>query len=78
MTLTQCGWRNPLHRDSGNAVNFLHGACVGPFIYLVQAEILAGLALLAVGDREPGLHECLDTIRQNIASSWLKVFNGEP
>jgi adenosylhomocysteinase len=21
--------------NSGNAVNFLHGACVGPFIYLV-------------------------------------------
>ena len=64
--------------NSGNAVNFLHGACVGPFIYLVQAEILAGLALLAVGDREPGLHECPDTIRQNIASSWLRIFNADP
>jgi len=38
--------------NSGNAVNFLHGACVGPFIYLVQAEILAALSLLAAGDRD--------------------------
>jgi adenosylhomocysteinase len=64
--------------NSGNAVNFLHGACVGPFIYLVQAEILAALSLLAAGDRGPGLHECPDTIRHRIASTWLKVFNGEP
>lgn len=63
--------------NSGNAVNFLHGACVGPFIYLVQAEILAALSLLAAGDREPGLHECPGTIRQSIAATWLKVFNGE-
>lgn len=64
--------------NSGNAVNFLHGACVGPFIYLVQAEILAALSLLAAGDREPGLHECPDTIRHRIAGTWLKVFNREP
>jgi adenosylhomocysteinase len=31
----------------GNAVNFLHGASVGSFILLVQAEILAALAVLA-------------------------------
>jgi adenosylhomocysteinase len=59
-------------------VNFLHGACVGPFLYLVQAEILAALSLLAAGDRQPGLYECPDTIRHRIASTWLKVFNGEP
>ncbi len=29
--------------NGGNAVNFLHGACVGSFIYLVQAEILAAV-----------------------------------
>jgi adenosylhomocysteinase len=64
--------------NAGDAVNFLHGASVGPFIYLVQAEILAALSLLAASDIEAGLRECPDTIRQSIASTWLKVFNGEP
>lgn len=31
----------------GNAVNFLHGASVGSFILLVQAEILAAHTVLA-------------------------------
>jgi hypothetical protein len=32
---------------TGNAVNFLHGASVGPYIFfLVQAEILAGIRML--------------------------------
>ncbi|MGH3928790.1 MAG: hypothetical protein ACRDTF_02285, partial [Pseudonocardiaceae bacterium] len=41
----------------GNAVNFLHGASVGTFIFLVQAEILAALASLAAAGHEPGMHE---------------------
>jgi hypothetical protein len=36
--------------NGGNAVNFLHGTSVGPFIHLVQAEILAGIRLLASGE----------------------------
>jgi adenosylhomocysteinase len=64
--------------NSGNAVNFLHGASVGSFIYLVQAEILTALAALAAGDRDPGVHECDATIRKFIASTWLQVFNGAP
>lgn len=43
--------------NHGNAVNFLHGASVGPFIFLVQGEILAGVRLLAQGDLNPGLYE---------------------
>lgn len=60
----------------GNAVNFLHGASVGPFIYLVQAEILAALALLSSGDHESGIHEVTGETRQVIASTWLNYFNG--
>ncbi|WP_308267975.1 hypothetical protein [Yinghuangia soli] len=39
--------------NGGNAVNFLHGASVGPFIFLVQAEILAGPAMLTAADSMP-------------------------
>lgn len=61
----------------GNAVNFLHGASVGAFIFLVQAEILAALARLSGGDIEPGYHEMPDADRRLIASIWLAHFNAE-
>lgn len=60
----------------GNAVNFLHGASVGAFIFLVQAEILAALASLATADHEPGLHELDATDRTFIAATWLRYFDG--
>jgi adenosylhomocysteinase len=64
--------------NEGNAINFVHGASVGAFIYLVQAEILAATAALADGNLEPGLHECDDNTRKFIAATWLQVFNGAP
>jgi adenosylhomocysteinase len=60
----------------GNAVNFLHGASVGAFIFLVQAEILSALSLLAGVSTEPGLHEVDHTERSRIASLWLHYFEG--
>ena len=60
--------------NKGNAVNFLHGASVGPFIFLVQAEILAAVAKLARRMVEPGLHEIPDA-RAMIAATWLNYFN---
>lgn len=60
----------------GNAVNFLHGACVGAFAFLVQAEILAAVATLASGGHEPGLHELDATTRSFIAATWLRYFDG--
>jgi adenosylhomocysteinase len=60
----------------GNAVNFLHGASVGAFIFLVQAEILAALATLASAGHEPGLHELDATDRTFIAATWLRYFDG--
>jgi adenosylhomocysteinase len=62
--------------NEGNAVNFLHGASVGAFIYLVQAEILAAMALLSGQDYDPGLHETPAGIRKFIASTWMRYFNG--
>lgn len=59
----------------GNAVNFLHGASVGAFIFLIQAEILAATARLVGGDIEPGYHEVSDADRRLIAQTWLAHFN---
>ncbi len=61
--------------NKGNAVNFLHGASVGPFIFLVQAEILAASALLSRQNLEPGMHEASAHDRSTIAATWLDYFN---
>ncbi len=61
--------------NNGDAVNFLHGASVGPFIFLVQAEILAAVQILARADREPGMHEVDAAHRAAIAATWLDYFN---
>ncbi|AGP57424.1 hypothetical protein M271_29910 [Streptomyces rapamycinicus NRRL 5491] len=61
--------------NNGNAVNFLHGASVGPFIFLVQAEILAALRMLARGDLAPGMHEVPSEDRATIAATWLNYYN---
>ncbi|MEV0445476.1 adenosylhomocysteinase [Streptomyces spectabilis] len=61
--------------NGGNAVNFLHGASVGPFIFLVQAEILAGAAMLARGALDATMHEVPATDRAAIAATWLNYYN---
>ncbi|MHA6762620.1 adenosylhomocysteinase [Streptacidiphilus sp. PAMC 29251] len=61
--------------NNGNAVNFLHGASVGPFIFLVQAELLAALHILARADLTPGIHEVDPAHRAAIAATWLNYFN---
>ncbi|MFI0821485.1 adenosylhomocysteinase [Streptomyces sp. NPDC021098] len=61
--------------NGGNAVNFLHGASVGPFIFLVQAEILVASTMLARGELAPGMHELGPTDRAAIAGTWLDYFN---
>ncbi|MEU6327351.1 adenosylhomocysteinase [Streptomyces sp. NPDC047049] len=61
--------------NGGNAVNFLHGASVGPFIFLVQAEILAAIRMLTRGDLAPGMHEVPAADRAAIAAIWLSYFN---
>ncbi|MFF3809163.1 NAD-binding protein [Streptomyces bacillaris] len=61
--------------NGGNAVNSLHGASVGPFILLVQAEILAAIRLLSDQHLAPGLHEVSASDRAAIAATWLSYFN---
>ncbi|WP_369356122.1 adenosylhomocysteinase [Streptomyces sp. cg2] len=61
--------------NGGNAVNFIHGASVGPFIFLVQAEILAAIRMLTREDLAPGIHEVPAPDREAIAAIWLSYFN---
>ncbi|MCQ4081962.1 adenosylhomocysteinase [Streptomyces sp. RB6PN25] len=61
--------------NGGNAVNFLHGASVGPFIFLIQAEILASIRMLTRGDLAPGMHKVPAADRAAIAATWLNYFN---
>lgn len=61
--------------NGGNAVNFIHGASVGPFIFLIQAEILAAIRMLTRGDLAPGIHEVPVPDRETIAATWLSYFN---
>lgn len=59
----------------GGAVNFVHGAAVGSYIHLVQAEILAATAALSQGGHTPGVHAMSLTDRQTIAEIWLDHFD---
>lgn len=61
--------------NRGNAVNFLHGASVGPFIFLVQSEILAAIQILSRGDLDTGMHGIGAADRADIAATWLYYFN---
>jgi adenosylhomocysteinase len=60
----------------GNAVNFLHGASVGAFIFLVQAELLVAVARLTSPGHQPGMHELDAAERSFIAATWLRYFDG--
>ncbi|MER5988963.1 adenosylhomocysteinase [Streptomyces sp. NPDC001787] len=61
--------------NGGNAVNFLHGASVGPFIFLIQAEILAAIRMLTRNNLDPGMHEVSAADRAAVAATWLSYFN---
>ncbi|MFH8368161.1 adenosylhomocysteinase [Streptomyces sp. NPDC018031] len=61
--------------NGGEAVNFIHGASVGPFIFLVQAEIIAGVCALARGDLDATMHDIPAADRSTIAATWLHYYN---
>lgn len=60
--------------NRGDAVNFLDSAVVGPFIYLVQAELLAALHILATAPPDPGFYEVPQEARSRIATTWLETY----
>jgi adenosylhomocysteinase len=63
--------------NNGEAVNFLHGAVVGPAIYLVQAEVLMAVARLLqrAYSETSNVVRVSDTDRAAIARIWLKHFD---
>ena len=61
--------------NGGNAVNFVHGAVVGPAIQLIEGEKLACLSALATGQgQSAGILELDRPTREFIASVWLDHF----
>lgn len=60
--------------NRGQAVNFIHGAAVGPFIYLIQGEILASISVLLNNRAKNEIFENGQILREVIADIWLKNF----
>jgi len=59
---------------NGNAVNFVHGACVGDFIQLVRSEMLCAVDLLINSEHQAGIHITKENLRKSIANTWLRTF----
>ncbi len=59
--------------NEGNAVNFLHGAVVGDYIYLVQAEMIAALSEMKQAGND--VSEVSQDSRRRIADLWLRHFS---
>lgn len=61
--------------NEGNTINFIHGATVGDFILLVQAELLVSAYKLLNSPRRIGLQELDKGDREIICTLWLEHFN---
>ena len=62
--------------NRGKAVNFVHGAVIGEYVYLVLAEIIEGVHQLAGQAPAAGLLELPQATMQRIARHWLTDFHG--
>ncbi|KEA63634.1 Adenosylhomocysteinase [Marinobacterium lacunae] len=60
--------------NRGNAINFIHNAEVGPYIFLVQGECIEAMNYMSRNSLEPGLHELPTELRRSLAQSWLNHF----
>ncbi len=58
----------------GNAVNFIHGACVGDFIHLSRSEMIYAVASLAKSEHQLKIYSVDDVTRETIANSWIRTF----
>ncbi|WP_088346335.1 MULTISPECIES: NAD(P)-dependent oxidoreductase [Rhodomicrobium] len=63
--------------NGGHAVNFVHGSALGPFICLIQAELLASVARLSHGVSSLGITENDSSLRAQIAHIWLEHFGSD-
>ena len=57
-------------------MNFVHGAVIGEYVYLVLAEIIEGVHQLAGQAPAAGLLELPQATMQRIARHWLADFHG--
>lgn len=62
--------------NRGEAVNFVHGAVIGEYVYLVLAEIIEGVRQLALQPLAPGLFDLPQSTMRTIARHWLADFHG--
>ncbi|WP_286239341.1 adenosylhomocysteinase [Neptuniibacter halophilus] len=60
--------------NRGNAINFIHQAEVGPYIFLVQGEVIKAINYLQREALTNAIQELPDSIRQELAQSWLSHF----
>ena len=61
--------------DHGNAVNFLHGAVIGPAIRLIEGEKIIALARLDSGQGAVGsIGEVAKEDKEIVARTWLEHF----
>lgn len=60
--------------NDGNSVNFMHGSVVGPFIKLVQAELILGLSQLRTAHRNC-ISQLSDESKRFIAEIWFSHFH---
>jgi len=64
--------------NRGNAVNFVHGAEVRPFVHLVQAAMLHGIDAVLKGEARPGRVTALGRGREtSVAEAFERCFFGD-
>lgn len=61
--------------NRGNAINFIHNAEVGPYIYLVQGEVIKAIDYLCNSKLEHRLQSLPETERRDLAERWLTHFS---
>ena len=60
--------------NHGNAINFIHNAEVGPYIFLVQGEVIKAVEHLCNNSLENRLQELPVAKRKDLARRWLAHF----
>lgn len=73
ISVVEAGGRNIFLCNDGNSANFMHGGVVGPFIKLVQAELIFALSQLQNMQCDEIRH-LSDCSKRFIADLWLNKF----
>ena len=60
--------------NRGDAINFIHNAEVGPYIYLVQGEVIAAINYLCTNSVENKIVQLPMNLRKDLAQRWLSHF----